>query len=310
MLLSAVICTYNRRYLLEDQIKAIEAMPGWDSGDFEVIYVDNNSKDGTYEALLKLCESRPQIRVVRETHQGSSAARDRGAREALGEFVWFMDDDSIPLPSTLRVYLEALPKFNPEVATGPIIPLSALPTPWWLDIHARAFRVYLAHANYGNETRWLEGHYAWGPNFIIRKDVLVSVGGHDQTLGVVGTLLVGGEEEDLQRRIFAQGGRLLYLHEALVYHRVLPKQLRLSSFLHLRFDRGGLVARTTIRDGKPAEGLLSILPKMVGHVAATPYLLVTRRTSAAMDHVGALWGLSGYWMEKRRLSARNKRLKK
>ncbi len=114
MLLSAVICTYNRRYLLEDQISAIEAMPGWHSGDFEVIYVDNNSKDGTYEALLKMCESRPQIRVVQETQQGSSAARDRGAREAHGEFVWFMDDDSVPHPSTLRVYLEALPRLNPK----------------------------------------------------------------------------------------------------------------------------------------------------------------------------------------------------
>ena len=152
MLITGVICTYNRRELLENQIRAIEAMTLSDSEDFEVIYVDNNSSDGTAEELARLCEDRPRFRFFEETEQGSSAARNRGAQEALGEYIWYLDDDSLTERTALQAYMTALPVWEPDIATGEITPRADTRIPWWFDIKAKQFDAYLARANFGGET--------------------------------------------------------------------------------------------------------------------------------------------------------------
>ncbi len=72
-----------------------------------------------------------------------------------GEYVWFLDDDSLPGAGALRAYLSALPQWMPEVATGPIVPVADTPVPWWFDLEARQFSAYLARTDYGGDTRIL-----------------------------------------------------------------------------------------------------------------------------------------------------------
>ncbi len=299
MLITAVVCTYNRKELLEKQVATIAAMDDADSDAFEVVYVDNNSTDGTREEFARVCAGRPQFRYVLEGQQGSSFARNRGAQEARGEYVWFLDDDSLPDKGALRAYLAALPQWMPEVATGPIIPRAETPVPWWFDLEARQLSAYLARTDYGVETRILDKGMAWGPNLVVRKDVLLQVGGFSKELGVFGESRGGGEEDELQGRIFAAGGRLLYVHDAPVVHLVLPKQMVFAKYLRQRVDRGRSAGRELAMRGKRGPGMVGTAARMAGHLGFSGVELVRGRVASAVDHYGACFGLYGKWAEER-----------
>src|SRR5438552_18835729 len=94
--LSVVIPTYNGAGRLPVPLRALASQEGA-AGPFEVVVVDNASTDGTAEAArghaAALAARGAELRVVGEPRPGATFARLRGAREARGELVGFLDDD-------------------------------------------------------------------------------------------------------------------------------------------------------------------------------------------------------------------------
>ena len=64
--------------------------------DFEIIVVDDGSDDGSYESVQHMAESSDKIRLLHQDNQGVSSARNKGLREASGEWIWFVDADDRP----------------------------------------------------------------------------------------------------------------------------------------------------------------------------------------------------------------------
>jgi glycosyltransferase involved in cell wall biosynthesis len=74
----------------------------------EVIVVDEASSDETPETLAAVARDDPRVRVVRhDTPRGVSTARNRGAAEARGEWLAFVDDDDLWAPDKLVRQLTA-----------------------------------------------------------------------------------------------------------------------------------------------------------------------------------------------------------
>ena len=95
---SVVIPTYNRAHVVH---RAIDSVLGQTFADFELIVVDDGSTDGT-EAVLSTYTD-PRIRyLVQLVNRGVSAARNRGIKEARGEFVAFLDSDDEWFPEKLE----------------------------------------------------------------------------------------------------------------------------------------------------------------------------------------------------------------
>lgn len=92
-MISVIIPTYNRKKYLE---RCLESLLGQDyPGDkTEIIVVDDGSTDETKE-ITELLAQRGNIRYVRQEHQGVSAARNCGIREAHGSIISFVADDYI-----------------------------------------------------------------------------------------------------------------------------------------------------------------------------------------------------------------------
>ncbi len=101
MNITAIIVTYNRSELLRECINAIRTMSARPS---KIIIVDNASTDGTAQYLNEL-GSDPLFKVATlEKNAGGAGGFAHGIRLAMQEqcdWVWIMDDDTIPQHDTL-----------------------------------------------------------------------------------------------------------------------------------------------------------------------------------------------------------------
>lgn len=115
-LVSVVLPTHNRVDLLK---RAIESVLRQSATNFELIIVDDASRDGT-EAFLASVETRdPRVRVVRlQTALGGAGARNAGLRLCRGKWTAFLDDDDQWLPAKLQRQLEKLSANSSAVASS------------------------------------------------------------------------------------------------------------------------------------------------------------------------------------------------
>jgi glycosyltransferase involved in cell wall biosynthesis len=76
--------------------------------DWELIVVDDGSTDGSWAMLQRLAAEDHRLRVFRQDNTGPATARNRGLREARGEFIAFLDSDDTWNPLFMEKMLTAL----------------------------------------------------------------------------------------------------------------------------------------------------------------------------------------------------------
>jgi teichuronic acid biosynthesis glycosyltransferase TuaG len=92
-----VIPAHNAASFLPETLASVSAQT---FGDWEIVAVDDGSRDGTW-AILE--QAGPRVRAIRnETALGPAAARNRALAQARGELVAFLDADDLLLPSYLE----------------------------------------------------------------------------------------------------------------------------------------------------------------------------------------------------------------
>lgn len=90
-LISVYMPTYNRAQMAK---RAIDSVLAQDYPNFELLIVDDASKDNTWQVLNECYGTNPKVRLFRqETGQGACAARNLAISAAQGEFVTGIDDD-------------------------------------------------------------------------------------------------------------------------------------------------------------------------------------------------------------------------
>ena len=103
---SVIIPTYNRA---DKVLGGIEGVLAQTFSDLEVIVVDDGSSDGTEKTLREAFGDR--IRYFYQTNQGASVARNRGIKEARGEWIAFLDSDDRWESDKLEWQFKALERF-------------------------------------------------------------------------------------------------------------------------------------------------------------------------------------------------------
>jgi glycosyltransferase involved in cell wall biosynthesis len=101
---SVVIPSHDRCEVLLEVLAALEAQRG--APDFEVVVVDDGSRDGTPERLRARRGPLP-LAVLAQEARGPAAARNRGVAAANGEWVAFLGDDTVPEPGWLAAHAAA-----------------------------------------------------------------------------------------------------------------------------------------------------------------------------------------------------------
>jgi glycosyltransferase involved in cell wall biosynthesis len=87
---SIIVPTYQRKAIVTDAVKAISRVVS--SGELELLVIVDGSMDGTADGLRQMRCPFP-YRVIEQANQGAGAARNRGAAQAAGEILLFLDDD-------------------------------------------------------------------------------------------------------------------------------------------------------------------------------------------------------------------------
>jgi len=111
--ISIVIPVYNGEKYIE---RCIRSLLGQDypSCAYEILVVDNNSSDNT----CRLVERHPRVSLLKESEQGSYAARNLGIAHAKGEVIAFTDPDCSPLPDWLSQIAGSLAEDRRQIVLG------------------------------------------------------------------------------------------------------------------------------------------------------------------------------------------------
>ena len=213
LILTIVVCTYNRKELLDNCLSSLEKQTAYKK-EYEILTIDNNSKDDTRNVASKYVKTHDNFRYLSETKQGLSYSRNKGWKEARGEFVGYIDDDSIADKDWIKRIIEFVnEKRDVQAFGGPYdrYTIEKLPT-WFPPEYGKLFL--------GNKIRKVDIGKEWitGTNMVFKKDLLKRLGGFNTSLGMSGKKLAYGEEAELLRRIAKKGIAVYYNPKMIVKH--------------------------------------------------------------------------------------------
>ena len=199
MVLSIIICTYNRLDFLKKCIDSILKQISTNNG-IEIVVIDNNCNDGTKEYINSL--NFTYINYFLENKQGLSHARNKGIEVSKGNFLAFVDDDATIDEKWLKSLLYHLKNQNiNHIYGGPIFPNFEVKCPKWID-DGYFIRKFKSSDGYLDKLTAQDGFS--GGNMCIPKNIFDKVGFFNTDLGMQGKEMGLGEESELFFRIHNQ----------------------------------------------------------------------------------------------------------
>lgn len=100
MIFSIIIPIYNREHTL---CYCLEGVLNTTFDDFEIILIDDGSTDSSADICRKFSLNNSRIKILTQTNQGVSAARNAGIRTARGKYLLFCDSDDTYAPDALSI---------------------------------------------------------------------------------------------------------------------------------------------------------------------------------------------------------------
>ena len=257
-LVSVVIPTCNRRELLE---RCLGALVTQTYPRFEIVVVDDGSTDDTPEFLARFVADHPElaIRILRHTPSiGANPSRNRGIREAAGEFVAFEDSDCMAHKDWIEQLVAGFVSDRTAAVTGLVVD----PKP--SNIFELTFKGTHRIGKAGPARRLIAG------NMCVRAKIL---GDHlmdeDRATPTVGSdgrpevsVSGRGDEEGLFLMLRAAGHEILAVPDAVVFH---EHHYSARTFFRQAFRGGRSAAKLVYKYYLPQR--LDLLPFILAYVS-------------------------------------------
>lgn len=247
---SVIIPTFNRCLSVKRALQALclQTFPSW---KFEVIVSIDGSTDGTLE-MVNNFNSPFTLRTIWKTNSGRAFACNRAVHEAKGCIIIIMDDDMEPLPGHVEAH------FSAHLEGLEIGVIGAAPIE--LDNSSNLVTLYMAERFNSHLKRIsVEGYEIriwdfYSGNFSIRKDVLLKIGGFNESFRIYGY-----EDVELAERLIGSGRKIIY-NEKAISHQYYKENLRSLS-------------KKIINSGKTAVLLVNMHPDTFEELQFREYYL-------------------------------------
>jgi glycosyltransferase involved in cell wall biosynthesis len=216
---SVVLPVYNGEKTLS---RAIDSVRSQTDSDWEVVAVDDGSKDSSWEILTEASRDDSRIRTFRSPNSGGPARpRNIGIKEATGQAICFLDQDDFWLPEKLALQRPLLERPEVGVVYGDA----------WVEESGHERRLYsdLWGAGFCGEvtSQLIESNFIPALTAVIPTSVARSVGPLNERL-------VGVDEYHLWLRIAMAGFRVEGLSRPVAVYSVTGENLSKDHDLHLR----------------------------------------------------------------------------
>jgi glycosyltransferase involved in cell wall biosynthesis len=224
---SVIIPTYNGAHKILNVLRSIEKQVLKPS---EVIVVIDGSTDGTRELLKKSIFTLPGLKIIEQENRGRAQVRNRGAAEAKGELLLFIDDDMIASEHWVKAHTAHHTLFKDTLMTGREEDANEVAIN---DYHK--FRLWQHHrwTNFDFEptphesSKALKNVYITASNFSIQRTLFLKLNGFDERLN-------DAEDYDLAVRAKQQGYPIYWNYDALAYNNDVDNVTCLKSILRQR----------------------------------------------------------------------------
>ncbi len=113
LILSIIVPVYNVEKYLRDCLDSL-LMQDLSTDEYEIICVDDGSKDSSPAILDEYAENHANIRVIHKQNGGVSSARNVGIEAAKGEYLWFVDSDDCIMPNCLGQLCQIAKEHHPQ----------------------------------------------------------------------------------------------------------------------------------------------------------------------------------------------------
>lgn len=242
---SVVLCTYNRRNFVLAALTTLrrQTLP---YRDFEVIVVDNGSRDGTWQAVHSYIQAGENASVqeedawhvtcLAEPKNGLAYARNTGLLAARGSIVVFVDDDTLLDPRMLEHLWQAYQETGAD-AVGMRVGIHwDMSSPHWLIPELLStlgyFAPYTARCQLETEENFASCAFS------VKQEVLHAIHYFSPFLSKRVNLPSSVEVADLCQRLRQGGYTLWYEPRALVMHRATSARLRHAYFVGRAYWQG------------------------------------------------------------------------
>jgi GT2 family glycosyltransferase len=222
---SIIIVNFNSGQYIVDCLESIYAQIK--AVEFEIIVVDNGSTDGSLSEIgdkfVKICG------IENSSNIGFGAANNIGARQAAGEYLFFLNPDTVLLNDCISMFIRFLSERGNDVVScggrletagsGYSVSFGNFPSVFqhFSDIGFRVLykRFYNKHLSISPPCCFdspQQVGYLSGSDIFIKKDIFLKMGGFDERF------FMYFEDTDLFFRLSREGYKAFILPEARIVH--------------------------------------------------------------------------------------------
>jgi GT2 family glycosyltransferase len=214
MKVSVIVPTYNSDVVIGSCLESLTNQKI--DGEYEVIVVDDGSTDDTKDAVADY-----DVTLLSQEHTGPAAARNLGAKNAVGGILLFTDADCTPEPDWIEKMCTPFTDNDVVGVQGVYKTRQKSPT-------AR-FVQYEIEERYEIMSKVGQIDFIGSYSAAYRKDVFLAEGGFDEKFPIA-----SGEDTDLSYRLSSKGLKMVFAQDAIVYH---EHPSRITQYLKMKFYR-------------------------------------------------------------------------
>lgn len=166
MKISVILPTYNEKDSIAFLIQEIREILIREKTDFEIVIVDDNSPDGTYQEIITVFAQFPEIKpILRTQEKGLASAIHHGIRNSAGDKLVIMDTDFNHPPDLIPLLIKITDYFDIASCSRYVIG-GGMETSRMRYLGSKLFNKFVHYALRVKTTDNLSGYFAFNRNIL------------------------------------------------------------------------------------------------------------------------------------------------